>query len=287
MILGIDIGNSNTKSSKGVIFESKVSKVATLNNFNEMVWNGTKYFLGDGEFDTTYRKIDKTNYMELLLGSIALSTTERINDIVLGLPLSQYKADKETLKLNVMSNRDNFIEIDGVERHICINDIEVVPEGIFTVDKDFEGVIVDIGGGTTDCCLLENINGKRKIQNPYSDPIGIQKLYSNYVKVINSRYGLDLVPNDADRILKKGLKIDGEQVETRFAINVFKDFTERLVSRLQREYSLRTYDIALVGGGAKVLFKPIKSRIKNCNLIDDYLFGNALAYEEYGKGIWE
>lgn len=287
MILGIDLGSNVTKNSKRIIIESKVSKVESLSKSDVLIIDGTTYFLGEGDYDTTYRKVEKENLMQLLFGSLALTTIDTFNYLACGLPISQYKEDKSELQHKILSNREKYISINNIEKKIVIEDVEVFPEGIAAMDNEFEGIVVDIGGRTTDTCLIERVNGKRKVVNAQSIPTGVQNLYSDFIKVINNKKGLDLKDKDAERILKNGLRIYGEHVDITFAIDVFKEFVEGLKNKLQIEYSLKTYDLALLGGGGELLYNSIKKRIPNAFLVEDSFYANAIAYEQLGRGIWE
>ncbi|NWK10391.1 ParM/StbA family protein [Clostridium cadaveris] len=287
MIIGIDVGSSMTKSSEGILIESKVSKVESLNSNDFITIDGVKYYLEEGEYDSNYRKVEKNNYIQLLYAAIALSTDEICNQIGIGLPISQFKSDKEKLKDLILNGRDKKIIINGIQKHIIIDDVEVFPEGVLTVDDYYEGIVVDIGGRTTDICAIEFKNGKRKILNPLSYSKGIQNLYSEFIKCINNKEGLDLTDMDAERILNRGLKIYGEYIDISFATKVFREFVDNLVSKLQIEYPLKTYDVSLVGGGSELLFKSIKKRIPNSILVEDSVFANAYAYKDFGRGIWE
>ena len=99
MILGIDVGNFATKTSTGCIFESKVAKVGNiLSNDITLEMDRKIYYLGEGDFDTSYRKAHKDSYLQLFFGAAALSSEDLENQVVVGLPLSQYKQDKDILK---------------------------------------------------------------------------------------------------------------------------------------------------------------------------------------------
>lgn len=287
MILGIDIGNSNTKVSNMTMFESKVSNASTLNESDILKVNGKIIYLGEGEYDTTYRKVEKENYLDLLYGAIGLNTTDINNYIVLGLPIGQYTEDRNKLEQLVMCNANKRIEVNGIGKTICIKGVDILPEGVATVPGAYEGIVVDIGGRTTDCCIIENKLNKRKIINPNSIPKGTQNLYNDFIKVINSKYGLNLIQRDAERIIKHGLKIDGRQVDIKQAIDVFKEFIEGLINDLRVEYSLSTYDITFTGGGSSLLSKPINNRINNCVIQENSVYANALAYKRKGDLIWK
>ena len=288
MILGIDLGNYATKSSKGISFLSKVCLSGGFEeNGENILLDGVKFYLGEGDFDTEYRKAYKSNLLPILYGAIALSTSDKSNCIVLGLPLSQYKEDKEYLTNLVLQNSKKEIEINGVIRKVIIEDVEIVPEGVSAADEDFEGIIIDIGGRTTDICLIQQEGNRRKVRKPYSIPKGILNLESDYINIINKRYGLDLLPGDAQRILREGLKIYGEPQKIDFAMEVYKTFVDGLISQVQVDYPVKTYNILLVGGGAELLYNPIKKRLPNAELINNSFWGNALGYERIGKEIWQ
>ena len=104
MILGIDVGNYNTTSSEGVIFESKVSSINRELRANKIVLEGEEYFVGQGSFDTQYRKAEKETYIKLLYAAMCKSTDEEHIELALGLPLSQYKTDKEALRKLIKEN---------------------------------------------------------------------------------------------------------------------------------------------------------------------------------------
>lgn len=271
MILGVDIGNYYTKSSNRVSFLSKVSKKSGILE-NEAISLGNEVrYLGEGEVDTEYRKAYKENLMYLLLGAIQKSTTDQHNKVVVGLPLIQYREDKEYL--------NNRIIQSGI-----VDDVEVVPEGIVAVSTDFEGIVIDIGGRTTDIALIINEDNRRKIKQPYSLPKGMLNLENEFINCINNKHGLDLLQRDATRILKSGLFIYGEQKE--FSIDMYKDFVESIVKIVQVDYSLKTNNLMLVGGGAEILFNPFKKRIPQAELVGNSFFANALAYEQIGREIW-
>lgn len=289
MILGIDIGNAAIKTSKKNIFDAKLTSIEPLNSSDVFKMDGKTFYLGEGEYDTTYRKIDKENYLVFLYGALAMSTNVIKNKVVLGLPLSQYKEDKNKLADLVMDNNEKEVILNGKERRLIIEDVKVYPEGVVTLEDDYEGIVIDIGGGTTDIAMVENYRGKRKIINPISFPLGTIKLYSSFIKALNAKYCLDLTIRDVDRILRNGLIIGGESVDIQFALNTFDSFIERLVSNMQTEYPLSTNLISLTGGGGELLYKKLSKRLgeKAVTLQNDSIFANARSYYELGCSIWE
>ena len=271
MILGIDVGNYYTKTSVGVNFISKVSNSSGILTNDPVIIGEKTMYLEEGECDTEYRKAYKESYLYLLLGAILKSTTDKENKLVVGLPLSQYKVDKGYL-------------INRILQSNIAKDVDVQPEGVVSVNIDYTGIVVDIGGGTTDICLLENEGGRRKVKQPYSIPKGILNLESEFINYINGEYGLDLLPTDADRIIKNGLYIYGEKKQ--FNMNVYKEFVESLVRRIQVDYSLKTNNITLVGGGAYRLYMAFKKRVPQTEIVKNSFYANANSYAAIGRRIW-
>lgn len=283
MILGVDLGNYATKTSEGISFLSKVSKVGNiLKNSIELQIEEGIYYIEEGEFDTEYRKVQKKYLKELLITAVALSTDDTENQIIVGLPLSQYKQDKDALKELLTKERIHHIQINGINKKIIIEDVEVYPEGIGAVDASFDGIVIDIGGRTTDIAEIENM----KVRNPFSLPVGTMNLYNDFIKIINDKYSLDLKTNDVDRILRNGLKIYGEQKDISFALEIFKNYVEKIINELQINYSIKTHDIRLTGGGAALLEKAFLKRLPNAEIVENPFFANAIGFKKVGEMIW-
>ena len=287
MILGADIGNYNINSSTGICLESKTSRNSTLFSNSPIVdIFGKKLVIGEGDHDAEYRKVKKEHYLHLLYTTICLSTKDIDNKIVVGLPISQYKTDREELINLILQNSEMQGIINGKERKVCIRDLEVYPEAIGAVENAYEGIVLDIGGRTTDICQIEVVNNRRKLINPISEAIGTLNLYTDFIKVLNNKYSLDLKIQDTERILRKGLKIQGVEVDIRDAKLVFTDYVDKIVNKLRIEYSADTLDIKMVGGGSIVLGKSIKNRLPNADIVPNPLEANAQAFKKVGEELW-
>lgn len=287
MIIGVDIGSFATKTSKMINFESKVSSIGNLvMNEYEFILNGEKYFIEEGTNETEYRKILRNNYMKLLYSALVLSKCDRNVELVLGLPISQYREDKDQLIEMICKTPILRGEVNGNKEDYFIKKVDVYPEGVGAVPSGFTGIVVDIGGRTTDTCLITQHNNKRKIDLPGSEPFGTIGLYSNFIAAINSKYGLDLKINDAERMLRNGLKLDGKPTDILFAKQIFFNFIDDLINKLQVDYSLKTNDIMFTGGGSLLLEGIIKKRLPAATIAKNGVFANALAFERFGEEIW-
>lgn len=290
MIKGVDVGNFATKDELGNNFESKISLVPNvIDNKYTLEINNEVYYLGEGEFDTEYRKVNKRSYLKLLYGILSISSTKETNeiDLVLGLPITQYKNDKELLKNLINENYYMDGYLNGDRKKIIIRDCEVYLEGIAGLPKDYEGVGVDIGGRSTDSFFTYIENGKRKIENAMSLTTGTLNLYSDFINLINNKYSLDLCLKDCERIIRRGLTIDGKVIDLTNEKKIFKEYLEGLVSKLNVQYSLKTNKVSFIGGGSLILKNPIKKLITHSIISDSARFDNANGFYEYGRGIWE
>ena len=289
MILGVDIGNYATKDNNLNIFDSKVSYIPdALGDKNCCVLDGETFFIGRGELDTTYRKIEKKNYFKLLYGSLCISTNQSENNInlVVGLPLSQYKNDVHVLREKILNKYILDGTFNNCRKTFIINDCRVYMEGIAAMPLDYEGIFVDIGGRTTDAGITYIENGRRKVDNPYSLPVGTINLYSDFIKVINFNHGLDLKLNSVEKILRCGLTIENSKIDISKEMNIFRNFLDELISDLNIQYSIKTNQICFTGGGSLLLNKSIKKRIKHAEIVNNAEFGNAIGFYNYGRSVW-
>lgn len=274
MKLGLDIGSSNLNSHTGLVIPSKIKRGKYINKGIELVHERKTYTIGEGSRDVEINKANRETNLLFIYTLIALESKDIENQIAVGLPLGQFQQEKERYRKFILDNNYVDIELNGQKRIINITDCKVCAEGLSSVPKDYNGIILDIGGRTTDICLLE---GKRVI-NPISKPKGTLNLYSNIINCINSKFSLDLIEDDAERIIKKGLILDGEKQNISFIYNILAEFTDDIINTLKLEYSLRTNNLLLIGGGGDLFYDSIKRRAKQAVLIEDSLFSNAKGF---------
>lgn len=298
MILGIDLGNVNVKTSEKIIYQNKISNDERLYDDADnirVIHEGIKYTLGQGEFNTNYIKADRKDLIINLLTAIALSTNENIIQVILGLPVQQYKVDKDRVEDNILSNRINNFKINDNNRQIIISDCKAFPEGLaayYSLGNCYiseigtmDIIIIDIGGRTTNIILYSYVNGKRKLMNYITIPAGTLNIYSDFINSINDRYSLGLLREDAADILKNGLYLDGEKRELKFTRNIFERYTERIMAELRLNYPIRTSRCILTGGGGLLMKGLFMKQIKGLIHISN-IFANAEGFKKVGESIW-
>lgn len=282
-VLGIDIGSYSVKTSKNILFESKIWKGRNiLSNSIKLETNNGIYTVGEGARDTDINKSKRSNNLLLLYTAIALSTTKGKIKTVVGLPIGQYKRESESFKTFILDNNKMQFKINDCYRDIEITDVAIYPEGVASIPSNFSGIILDIGGRTIDICLFID----NKITNPISIPMGTLNLFSKMINDLNALYTLDLTENDINRILKDGLYVDGIKVDERIIYEDLSNFTDDLINKLYLEYSLKTNRLLVTGGGGQFFYESIKKRVGHAILVNNPLYANAIGYYNYGLNLW-
>ena len=239
MIIGVDLGNYAVKTSEGVHF---LSKFIESNGFygNEIIYDGKAIVVGEGEFQTDYKKSMKENTLPLLYSALALSSKdEQCFQVVLGLPIQQYKNNKAELIKLVEENRAKTVEANGKKRDIFITDITIAPEGAsayYNLSKENKRsigkkqlVIVDIGGRTTDVCLFKD----KQIKQYKTIPGGMLNIYNDIVTTINEVYSQNFDLEDGEEVLKDGLFLEGENKDVSFIKSILKKQFDSIFKELQ------------------------------------------------------
>ncbi|MHB1316214.1 MAG: ParM/StbA family protein [Christensenellales bacterium] len=282
MIIGVDIGYSYTKDSTGNIFRSAYLEGNNLLGGINLEVDGRLYSVGHGigtvDEDKTGSRINEL----CLLTSLGLSGYENFI-VVSGLPIDQYKTQKELLRTQMLSCGKTF-RINGRNRTISITDVVVYPQGIgalHSMDIQEDAIIIDCGGRTTDIAYIE-YNGKYNLVKSNTIYSGTMNLNGDIMKSVNQKYSLSLPNYQAEKILIQGLKINGEPQDVTFLSPTIKGFVLPIISELKLNYPCETTKIFLCGGGANILYPAIKNRFKNTVLMRDPQFANAKGFEHIG-----
>ena len=296
--IGIDLGNCNLKTSKKIIVPALITRGGNylISTGYEINFNGELFIIGEGDYDTNLNKLSKENLLPMLCLAAGLSTKEEFIRVVLGLPINQYRSNKNKMLEIIEENKILNFKLNGLDRCICIEEASIFPEGVATyysldiekrkalVDQDL--IILDIGGRTTDIALLK-AGKKRSVAKSTSLDVGMINIYSDMINEINSLYTLGLNIEDAEGILKNGLEVDGEKQDTSFIKNIVKNNIEKVFKELNISYPVRTSPLIVTGGGGKSFFKSLKKRYPTAQLVEDNLFSNAIGYKRVGDKLWQ
>lgn len=286
-IKGLDNGYLYTKDDERRIFKSSISKDATdIFGGNYITIDGIAYCVGVGKTTVELNKIVSETNKVCTIMNLAM-TGEDDYFLVVGLPIGQFKAQKEQIKLEVMKYNGCKVEYKEKPFKVSIRDVFVFPQGAASLlnernltDGDF--IIVDIGGLTIDVALIELINGSPIMHKSNTWFDGMQKLYSNVIYAVNNKYNMTLPIDYAEKILRQDLMVDGEFQDTSFLDDIKLEFLQDITKELQLNYPSRTTPIYVTGGGGIVLYKTLNKTFKNTTLINDAQFSNAKGYHKIG-----
>lgn len=296
--IGTDFGSCNLKTSTGIIIPSKVKKCTNFFGAEYLVeFEDESYIVGEGEYDTVLDKTKKENFLPMLCVALGTSAKEQAVSVVAGLPISQYKSkSKEKLEQMIQNNRMLNFKLNGIERHIIIENFAVTAEGIATYYslpreqrkelKDKDIILLDIGGRTSDIALIK-AGKKRTIGESTSLEIGMINIYKDITNEVNSRYTLGLDIEDAEYILKHGLEVDGIKQETGFIKEILLNNIKKVFKELNVSYPVRTSPILVTGGGGEAFFKAINRRYPTAKMVDNHMFSNAMGYKKVGERLWK
>lgn len=271
MILAVDLGNYNIKTSEGISFSSTFTKEISSNPVGEEIikYNGNAYTMTKGDFDNTFNK-SKKDYVPNLLYAIAKSSTKSdVNfDIVLGVPLDNLGI-ADSFKTELEGKEFEF-KYNDVDRKIKINKIATVGEGIssyYTLtdeERSKDVMIVDIGGRTVNVATFI----KKKLEKKFTINMGMIDLYNDIKTRVNSS-GENHNTEEVERLIKKKLIKDTELEEEQFIKSIF--------NKINFNAKIATYDIYFTGGGSIELEKELKVYTKDkaaAYFISNPLFSN-------------
>lgn len=301
-IVGIDIGHisSIAYSKEGAfITESRLAEATRLDELGEneiFEFNHKKYVTNSGTFENGLVKHEKNNFLNLLYYLISKATYHNNVSIVIGVPAGQYSEKRDELRNFILQHNTAEIRLgrdyDNLNdvRHICINDVFVVPEGyglktkaeIFQqCKKGAQTFIIDIGGGTTDIAIF---NPNNKFLRGGSIKYGLLDIYNNTRKVINKKFNTSISLEDAKKYFDKDMELVDSNFEYREELLDFG--MSKILSDLRLDYpELEASNIILTGGAAGRMYDTFKSKYPQIILADDITL-NAEGFFKIGVKKW-
>ncbi len=284
MILGIDVGNYSVKVNPNINVKSLVSTEENiLGSGIVLEYDNKKFVIGEGSFETELNKSSKENFLPMLYTGIALASKDVFNQVVCGLPINQYKANKDALERMVNENKMKTVKLNGKSREIVISEFKVYPEGIgayYSLSTNEDVIIVDIGGRTTDIAYICD----KKHHTSSTVAVGTLNIYNR----LNGEHSLDLDLQMVDRIIQRAsLKVDNKEVDLRFITEILKENFMKIKQDLDFKFPARTERIILVGGGAKLFSRAFANRYSNFGIADNPLYANAIGFKKVGESLWQ
>lgn len=284
MILAIDLGNYNIKTSEGINFISTFAEFDGIDPGERKLlnYNGKDYVMElKSSFDNEFNKTKK-NYIPNLLWAINRSLPRGVDSvsIVLGIPvenLGTVNKFKEELE-----NKKFVFRVRGNEkRSILINKVAVVAEGVSSfytlpeTERMNDTLIIDIGGRTTNVVSFKNGRIEHKKQ--------INKGMINYYEDVASKYnskGECVNTEDIKNLIEKGI-VDIDTV-TFYKNELVKYIFNQVKTKCNRDY----YKIWFTGGGSIELKETILRLEPKANFMDNALFTNVNGNKRIALTQW-
>lgn len=296
MILGIDVGYSNTKicSKEGNDIFLSTTEEGT-NEVNKKAikieYKNKEYTIGEktGKFSVDLNKIKDETFILCLYTAIARQMKDTVADIelVTGLPAEYFKSQKQEL-INSLEGTTVNLVINDEPKRFTIKKVLVFPQsaGLFILNpQNFEGndnIVIDIGGLTVDVSVFDSYTLKK----PGTYELGMLKLYDKVVQALKSEpYSVSYDLLAAEKIIntKKIIK-DGKSMDVADLINkILRDHTDLIIRTVKNGFS--EYDTCIrnfVGGGAYMLKDYLPVEVKK-----DDIYTNAKAFYKIGVDKFE
>ncbi len=288
LIIGVDNGNYNTKSSEGMIYTSgfTASDTPTLSIENQLEFNGKFYAIGTNRMNVQQDKTVDDDVFILTLPAIADAMKKcdvYESEIVLGvgLPISHFGAQRERFA-NYFTREKIEFKWAGQAYYIDITQCKVFPQGYAvggvyaTAISDFGSLtLIDIGGYTVD--VMRFRDGLPEKASHRSLPAGTITLFNN-------------IKNE---LMKESIFLEDIQITDALfgrIEHLRKTFIDNTINRLCMDYAKNLYNavremgidlelpVALAGGGSEVLKPYLK--MPSVNIIGMFnKFANADGYK--------
>ena len=288
--IGADIGSYYAKSSEGKKFENRISIDDSIlsGGATKVEFNGQKYLIENGVFDINVNKTIKDNLLVSIATLIGLSTSDTCIDLGIGLPVNYYKLQKTALQNLIKQNEEMSVVINGDSKRFYINKCVVIPEAVgvyYSLDAEFlkainkrEVLIVDIGGKTTDTCIIDS---NMTIKNPSTQTIGMLNLYNNVSNLINANYPeLCVKVEDVRDILDNGLSSFDRSIDLGFIDILFEKMVKSIFNFIKLQYEDYQRKIVILCGGGFTLADRFKNYIPNI-IVNNDIYANAKGFKKY------
>jgi len=284
MILAIDLGNYNIKTSEGIHFISTFAEFdgIDLGERKVLTYNGKEYVMEHkSSFDNEFNKTKK-DYIPNLLWAINRSLPRSVDSvrIVLGIPVENLGATNK-FKEELEGKKFTF-KVKGKEkRSILIDKVAVVAEGVSSfytlseTERLNDTLIIDIGGRTTNVVSFKNgrIEHKKQINR------GMINYYEDVASKYNSK-GECVNTEDIKNLIDNGI-VDTDIVKF-YKDELVKYIFNQVKTKCNRNY----YKVWFTGGGSIELKETILKLEPKANFMDNALFTNVNGNKKIALSQW-
>jgi plasmid segregation protein ParM len=205
-------------------------------------------------------------------------------NLVVGLPIGQFKSQKDKLVKMILGYNNCEIIYKGKEMNIKINNVYPLPQSIGALlslkDVSNNAIIFDWGGLTIDIAYIEFNNGNPILIKFDTWTQGIQTIYGKLINKVNEKYNLTREISFAENILVNGLLIDGAEVSLDFLVGTIREYIEPIVTEFRLNYPASNVPIYLTGGVSTIqmVVDLFKIHFPHSKVMPNGQFANAIGY---------
>lgn len=312
-ILGVDLGFVQTKAMANyggkVKFPSLVKKrssnvITGIDDAEGMVvgFEGESWNVGaKGTYDFKADRLNhNSDFVKLLavFGSLHNYNRAGYDKVVTGLPVYEFNNYRESLRDAIGSNVHSYT-FNGFQCATNAREVHVIPQSagafydhVLTEDGEIadtplasENVLVlDIGGRTTDGCIME---ASKYSQESFTLFTGVWKVHQELRRLIMNSHNYTMKIWEVDEVTRTGvLTLGGKFHDIQDLVDkavdvIFPEIWDEMSLHIEdfRRYSV----VMLAGGGAHVFYNQLKAYLDTpVILMEDAEFANARGYMKYG-----
>lgn len=290
-IIPINNGYFNYKSIDKKIFKSRLEKSlcngVTTSCDTLTLDDGETYIVGEGDTNidkdkTTNSKFTKILILNMLGKFINNTCTSETFNVLLSTPPGMYKNQVKALP-SFLNGKYNVIH-NNVPKEIIINNVKVYPE-TFIVYLNYQEkyknknlLIWDIGGFTTNVVLIRK--GTFTVNDYITIPHGMYHLDEKISQYLSSKYlEQDFTIDDIQYLRDANDSIMFD--EQPYIDELYNKHIEAIIKKIElKQWSYQIYENFCTGGGCKILFDNIRTKVNKVELSPDPLFDNLKALEK-------
>ncbi len=282
----IDCGNYNFKvfsAERGTFSFSSRCRTNFEPNptaFERIEFNGQLTFIGTGELNQEYTKVNKECLTPQILYALAQASTYSDIELALLLPINQLPLKDKLIE--AFKETCYEFKCNGIDRSIYITKVCVLPECAVSVNMlpimTESDLIIDIGSRTTQVTLFRNepVTRTVHIEKNATEKIGIVNLYEEIMNRANADGG-DYEVEDIEMQLQRGT-IKADEI-------IYKNFLKQVLNKIKTKVNLKNSHVTFTGGGSLVL-KDIIKTIPGVDIMDNCIYSNVLGAYEIVKQVW-
>lgn len=292
----INLGYYQVKASGDISFKSKAKSTIDDRNLaagDVIEFNGKNYIMEVGQpmldSDKTTNDLTKIFVLNVLAKQYDDENGGNFNVLLTSPPIS-FK--KQSVDLPKFLEGEYKIKYNGKPMTINIKKVIVLPETflVYTVNnpsklKGKKTLIIDIGGRTTNVCLLTDC--KFSLDDYFTISKGMFNLDQNIAKKINTANYTTYIDEDIDLLRKQNAKLLDDNKE--LVEEVYREHVESIVKEVAiNSWQIDNNAVVLIcGGGGIVLEQYIQEAFKSAKLSNDPLYDNLRALEVLSKEVFK